>query len=325
MNWEAAYLTLTGDVVQQALTIAEANADIAARQEVVDSDRSNAEMLRKAFNAGGAIAADVQAAESQLAEDESTIPADRQILAVARHRLAVLVGKTPAEWTAPDFSDIAGHLPTSLPVSLPSDMVRGRPDILEAEAQLHAATAQIGVQTANLYPNITLSAAMTQEALDPAKLFNYAATAGDVAAGLTAPLFHGGELRAKKRQAEDDAKAAQAAYQQTVLEAFAQVADQLQAIGHDNESYADQVRGLQAARTRLDMERNGFRLGGASGLAVVQAERDWRNLRLSLVQQGSGRYADAARLLLATATVPAGLAEAQPAAPARTPNSANGH
>lgn len=315
---EAAYLTLTGQVVLGCLSIAAIKADLAARQEVVESDRADLDMLNKAFKAGGGTAVDVKAAESQLAEDEATIPGDRQLLSVARHKLAMLVGKVPGEWTPPDFAFVDGHapavLPSVLPVSLPSEMVHNRPDILEAEAQLHAATAQIGVETANLYPNITLSGSLTEEALNPAKLFNAQATAFSVGAGLTAPLFHGGELKAKKRQAEDNARAALAAYQETVIEAFAQVADALEAINHDNETYATQIRALQAARARLDMERNGFRLGGASGLAVVLAERDWRTLRIALAQEGAGRYSDSARLLLATASVPPGVADQQVAA-----------
>jgi NodT family efflux transporter outer membrane factor (OMF) lipoprotein len=305
---EAAYLTLTGQVVAQAISVAAGADDLNARQEVIASDRTNLDMLTKAFAAGGAMGVDVKAAESQLAQDEATIPIDQQAVAVSRHRLAVLVGKTPGEWTAPPFDDIAGHLPTALPVSLPSEMVHSRPDILEAEAQLHAATAQIGVETANLYPNITLNGSLTQQALDPSKLFSFGSTAWTAAAGLTAPLFHGGELKAKKRQAEDNARAALAAYQQTVLEAFDQVADALEAINHDNEVFAAQTRALDAAKIRLDMERNGFRAGGATGLSVVLAERDWTTLRVQNAQEGADRYSDAARLLLTTAAVPPGLA-----------------
>ena len=304
---EAAYLTLTGQVVAQAISVAAGADDLAAREEVIESDKTNLDMLSKAFAAGGAMAVDVKAAESQLAQDQATIPIDRQAIAVSRHKLAILVGKTPGEWTSPPFDDIAGHLPAILPVTVPSEMVHNRPDILEAEAQLHASTAQIGVETANLYPNITLNGSITQQTLDPSKLFSLDSMAWTAAAGLTAPIFHGGELKAKKHQAEDEARAALATYQETVLEAFDQVADALEAINHDNEVNAAQKRALDAAKTRLDMERNGFRAGGATGLSVVLAERDWTTLRIQNAQEGADRYSDAARLLLTTAHVPPGL------------------
>jgi outer membrane protein TolC len=201
-----------------------------------------------------------------------------------------------------------------LPVSLPSQLVRDRPDILEAEAELHAATARIGVATAALYPNITLSATLSQDALTPSQIFSPIADSWALGPTLTVPLFRSGELHAQKREAEDRARAALADYEQTVLAAFAQVDDALQAIAHDNQAYADQTRALNAATDKLEMIRRGYRAGGVSALQVVDGERSWRRTRLALSQQATGRYGDAARLLLATASVPPGIAEAKPPA-----------
>ena len=192
---------------------------------------------------------------------------------------------------------------------VPSALVHGRPDILEAEARLHAATADIGVATAALYPNITLSGALSQDALRPQTLFSPVATSWNLGAGLTAPLFHSGELRARQRAANAARDAALANYEQTVLEAFGQVDDILQAIVHDNQAYADQLKALDAAAARLDMVRQAQRLGGASARQVLAADRDWRKMKLDLQRYGTGRVADAARLLLATASVPPGVAE----------------
>jgi NodT family efflux transporter outer membrane factor (OMF) lipoprotein len=309
---DAAYLTLTGKVVEQALIIADANVQIASLGDIVANDETDRTMIQRAHAAGGASAADVAAVESQLAQDQSAVPAQRQRLEVARHQLAILLGKAPAEWTPPDFDARSGVLPQELPLAVPSDLVHSRPDILEAEAKLHAATAQIGVATANLYPNISLSGALTQQALSPQNLFSYAATSWNFGAGLTAPLFHSGELKAKQRQAQADARAALAAYEVTVLQAFGQVADTLSAIAHDNEAYADQQRALSTANDRVEMMRKGYALGGVSAVDLLNAERNWRRTRIALSEQSYSRYSDAAQLLLATASVPPGAAAATP-------------
>ena len=296
---DAAYLTLTGQVVAQALTIADANIQIQDLTEIDTNDRADLDMVRKARAAGGASTADVAQAES----------------AAARHQMAILLGKTPAEWSPPDFEANSGSLPQVLPVAVPSELVHSRPDILEAEAKLHAATADVGVATANLYPNINLTASIEQSALTPGSLFNYASTGWNFGAGLTAPLFHSGELTAKKREAEANARAALDAYEQTVLTAFAQVADILTSLANDNQSYADQTRALDAANSRVGMMRKAYAAGGISAYQLLDAERAWRRTRLLLSQQGFGRYADAAQLLLATANVPPGIAEGRVAAP----------
>jgi NodT family efflux transporter outer membrane factor (OMF) lipoprotein len=306
---DAAYLTLTGHVVAQALTIADANIQIQALEDIDANDRADLEMIRKAHAAGGASDADVAQAESQLAQDRSAVPAQRQRLAAARHQMAILLGKAPAEWTPPDFEANSGSLPAVLPVAVPSELVHSRPDILEAEAKLHAATADVGVATANLYPNLNLTANIAQNALTPGAIFNYASTGWSIGAGLTAPIFHSGELTAKKREAEANARAALDVYEETVLTAFAQVADVLTSLANDNQSYADQTLALDAANSRVVMMRKGYAIGGVSAFQLLEAERDWRRTRLQLNQQGFGRYADAAQLLLATANVPPGVAE----------------
>ncbi|MDR3514152.1 MAG: efflux transporter outer membrane subunit [Caulobacteraceae bacterium] len=313
---DAAYLTLTGQVVTQVLTIADASIQANALKDIVANDQTDLDMVRKARAAGGASASDVSTIETELAEDAAAVPAQEQRLAAARHQIAILLGKTPSQFSPPDFDASSGAMPDMLPVSLPSELVRGRPDILEAEAQLHAATARIGVATAALYPNITLSAALNQDALTPSQMFQPISNSWALGPAVTAPIFHSGELHAEKRQAEADARAALAAYQQTVLAAFAQVDDALQAIAHDNAAYAQQSRALEAATSKLEMMRRGYRAGGVSSLQLVDAERSWRRTRLALSQQGTGRYGDAARLLMATATVPPGVAEAKPVKPA---------
>src|SRR5215472_6853376 len=146
----AAYLTLTSDAVTQAITIASILAQIKAVNDIFAVDNHNLDLVRIAFTAGSVARTDVLSAESQLANDRTLLPPLQQQLSVAQHALSVLVGKAPAEWSPPDFELDTLTLPGELPVTVPSELVRGRPDILAAEAQLHAASAAIGVATAQL-------------------------------------------------------------------------------------------------------------------------------------------------------------------------------
>jgi NodT family efflux transporter outer membrane factor (OMF) lipoprotein len=306
---DAAYLTLTGQVVAQALTIGDATIQIRDLRQVVADDQADLDFARRAVAAGGAPRVQIAEVESQLAQDRAGIPPQEQRLDAARHRMAALLGKSPAEFSAPPFDETSGQLPATVPVAVPSALVHARPDVLEAEARLHAATAEIGVATANLYPNITLTGTLNQDALTPETIFDPMSTSWAVGAGLAAPIFHGGELHARKREAEDAARAALADYKQTVLAAFNQVADLLQAIAHDNQAYLDQTRALDAAQARVDMLRRSEAAGGATTVQVLHAERDLHRIRQALQTQGTGRYGDSALLLLATASVPPGVAE----------------
>ncbi|MBV9510613.1 MAG: efflux transporter outer membrane subunit [Caulobacteraceae bacterium] len=301
---DAAYLTLTGKVVQQALIIADADIQTAELQAIAADDQRDLDMITRARGAGGAAGIDVAQAEAQLAKDQAMLPVQSQRRAQARHALAVLVGRSPADWSAPDFDASSGSLPAALPVALPSTLVRQRPDILEAEAKLHAATAEIGVATADLYPKISLTGTINQDALTLQSLFDKGSTSFTLGPSVSLPLFHSGELRARKREAEAEAEAALASYRETVLEAFAQVDDALQAIAHDNQAYDEDAKSLDAAQRRLDMARKGFAAGGLSARDLLDAQQSVRRARLTLKAQGTSRYADAAVLLLAVAAPP---------------------
>jgi NodT family efflux transporter outer membrane factor (OMF) lipoprotein len=191
--------------------------------------------------------------------------------------------------------------PAQIPVALPSALVRKRPDILEAEAQLHAATADIGVATARLYPNITLTGALTQSALQPGSVFNFPATAYDIGLGLTQPIFDGGRLRAERKETLAARRAAAATYQMTVVRAFGQVADLLQALGHDDEAIAAETRAVNAAAANLKLARLGYSDGGFALLPVIDAERGYNMARRSLVEAQAQRYLDMIQLFIATA------------------------
>lgn len=188
-------------------------------------------------------------------------------------------------------------------------MVRRRPDILAAEADLHAATADIGVATADLYPKLQLTSSITQGSLKGANLFGYGATGWDIGAGLTAPLFNGGALKARRQQAREAAGAASARYQQTVLTAFAQVADALTALSADEDSRAAHQRTLAQADENLRLTKVAYERGGGAFLDVLDAQRRVNENRASLARADGQRLADAVRLFAATGadwrTVPA--------------------
>jgi NodT family efflux transporter outer membrane factor (OMF) lipoprotein len=184
-------------------------------------------------------------------------------------------------------------------VSLPSELAHRRPDILAAEAQLHAATSAVGVAQSNLYPKIQLSASVGQQSLKPGQLFDASSTAWSLVSGLTAPLFDGGTLRAEKRAAVDAMHASAANYEQTVLEAFAQVADLLEGLEHDNEQLEAQDQAQQAAQRSLELARISYQEGNAGVLQVLDAERSYQQARLGYVRAVAQRYLDTVQLFLA--------------------------
>ncbi|MET0274997.1 MAG: efflux transporter outer membrane subunit [Phenylobacterium sp.] len=299
---DAAYLTLSGNVALQAMRIASLRSQMAAVEAITADDRQIIDMVRRAHEAGGEAPSAITAGQSQLAQDEALLPPLQRELDAARHQLALLSGKSPAAWTAPDFDMASFRPPTETPVALPSALVRGRPDILAAEADLHAATARIGVAVANQYPNIRLSAGLTQTAIRPQDIFSYDSSGWSLASGLTAPIFHGGTLKAERQAAEADARAADARYRQTVLRAFVQVADVLAALGSDQQSLAALGRAQAAAEATARDAQTAYRLGGGTLLAVIDAQRELNRARRDAVQAQGQRYADLVQLYAATAT-----------------------
>jgi NodT family efflux transporter outer membrane factor (OMF) lipoprotein len=296
---DAAYLTLTGDTVTQAIQVATVRAQLKAVGDIVDIDRQNLDLVRKERQAGSVPDSDVVLAESQLAQDETAEPGLDQQLSAAKHALAVLLGRAPGDWLAPDFDLASLTLPIQLPVSLPSELVHQRPDIRAAEAQLHAASAQIGVATAQLYPAITLSGGISSSALNGGSLFNTGGLVWSIAAGLTQPIFDGGMRRAERRAALAAFKASAADYQQTVLLAFGQIADIMQALTNDARLLATQQRALNMASESVRLQRISYTQGGTGLLNLLDAQRQYQQARLGYVRAQAQRYQDTIQLLVA--------------------------
>lgn len=293
-RYEAAYLTLTGEVTRQALLLASANAQIEAVQTLLANDTKNLDLVQRAQQSGTTTRIDVSLAETRLAQDHTLLPPLAQQRDAARHALSILAGKGPADWIAPDFTLDEFALPTSLPVSLPSEMARTRPDILQAEAELHMASAAIGVATANLYPRIELSASLAQAASG-----NGGAALWGFAAGLTAPIFNGGTLKAERQAAVDGYNASLARYQQTVIQSFGQVADTLQAIHHGAEQYLAQDDALRAADSSFRLNQQAYAQGENSVLQVLEAERAYEQALLGQIHVKTARYLDTVQLFVA--------------------------
>jgi len=194
------------------------------------------------------------------------------------------------------FEDM--KLPTDLPLTLPSELVRARPDILAAEAQLHAASAAIGVATAQLYPSLTLSGAWTTTGTSRSDLFSSNSDVWSIASGLTAPLFHGGTLRAEQRAAVQTFAAQLASYRQTVLVAFGQVADALKALENDAQSTEAQQAALEASRASLELTQQSYEAGQTSFLQVLVTQRLFLQARLGFARAQGERYLDTALYFL---------------------------
>jgi NodT family efflux transporter outer membrane factor (OMF) lipoprotein len=295
---DAAYLSVTGAVARTAIDATRAQAQLDALEAELRDDETTVQMVSHLLDLHYRTRADLEAARSQVAEDHALAPPLRQQLAIDRDALEVLVGDLPGQ-IAPDLrlDDLA--LPPALPLTVPSQLVRRRPDIRAAEAQLHAASAAIGVSTAQLYPSLALSAAITQESLTTANLFSGAATGGFVAASLAAPLFHGGELRSKRREAVDAYDGAYARYRQTVLEAFGQVADVLQALDHDAQLLAAERQSIEAAQDALSAARTNYQAGRSDILQVLTAQRQLHRAQMAYIGARAQRYLDTVQFFAA--------------------------
>ncbi|MBV8653994.1 MAG: efflux transporter outer membrane subunit [Alphaproteobacteria bacterium] len=296
---DAAYLTLTGNTVAQVIQIAASRAQIRAVESIIADDENNLRLVRIERQVGTVADPDVQLAASQLANDRALLPPLRQQLSVARHALAVLVGKPPVEFDVPDFELDQLTLPLELPVSLPSELVHQRPDILAAEADLHAATAAIGVATAAQYPSVTLSASISQAALNPHTLFTDGANAWSLGGALAAPIFHGGELEAQRKAAEAAYRGTLANYQQTILQSFGQVQDLLQSLAHGAELLDDERQAVEAAQENLRLTRIAFQAGNVGTLQIVETERQYAQALTGYVSAKAQRYQNTAQLFVA--------------------------
>ncbi|CAM3175433.1 efflux transporter outer membrane subunit [Cupriavidus taiwanensis] len=295
---EAARLALAANVATAAIREAGLRAQLSDTAAMVAAQQRQLGITEARLREGGVARVELQRRRAELAQTRALVPALQRQLDATRHQLAVYTGQTPASAALPEFHLDALHLPDTLPVSLPATLARRRPDIRAAEALLHQASANIGVATANLYPQVTLSASGGTQATAARDLFS-SLNVWSLAAGLVQPVFRGGELQARKRAAEAAYEQSLAAYRQAVLQGLQDVADALRALEADAAALRERADGARQARDTLAVVSEQYRLGGVSQLALLDAERQSRQAALELAQARADRLADSAALLQA--------------------------
>lgn len=295
----AAQITLSANVVAAAVQKASLQAQVDATKQLVQINAQMLQILRYQLAKGYVGQLDVSAQESQGAQLNASLPPLIKQLQQQDHLLAVLAGRFPGE--APDqaFDLQQLQLPQELPLSLPSQLVAQRPDVLQAEANMHAASAQVGIATANRLPNITLTANAGSTALAMSQVFHSGTGFWNLGAAITAPIFEGGTLLHQQRAAKAAYVEAAEQYRSTVLNAFQNVADTLSALQQDAEGLKTAVVAADAAKVTLELSRRQVQAGYAPYLSVLSAEQSWQQARIALVQAQANRYADTAALFQA--------------------------
>ena len=295
----ATYLTLTSNVVTAVVMEASLRGQIAATEDIIKLETELLELFRRQLALGQIAEVDVAAQDAALAQAETNLPPLQKQLAQQRDLLTALVGRYPSEEVAETF-DLKGlELPLELPVSLPAKLVEQRPDVRQAEENLHAASAEIGVAVANRLPNVTLSASVGTIAAQGSRLFSSGTGFWDVIAGLTQPVFDGGTLMHKERAARAAFDQAVAQYRGTAINAMQNVADTLRALQYDADALKAAAHAESTAAHSLDLVRTQLRLGAVNYLALLTAQTAYQQAEIALVQAQASRLADTAALFQA--------------------------
>lgn len=292
----AVWNTLASNVAVTAIQLASLDAQVDATQRSIDAGTQMLDLVRLRQARGYASAADVAAQETQLAQLKASLPPLAKQQAQTRDALAVLTGRFPSQTSPATLQLAALHVPGDLPVSLPSALVAQRPDVRQAEANLHAASAQVGIATAARLPSLTLTADTGSTALTFSRLFTSGTGFWDFGASLVAPIFEGGTLLHQQRAAKAAYNVAAAQYRSTVLTAFQNVADTLAALDADAHAATETARAEQAAKRSLDLAARQHRDGYADNLALLNARQAWQQTRMASIQARANRLADTAAL-----------------------------
>lgn len=295
----AARITVASNIVMAVITEASLREQIVALQEIINAQQQQLVLSEKKFDIGVIAKKEVLSQRASLAQTRTQLPTLQQSLAQTRHQLATLTGRLPSNAQLPKFrlSDLT--LPHQVPLTLPSQLTRQRPDVRASEALLHQASAQIGVATANLYPSFTINANYGTEASQIANLFSAGTAVWGLGAGLLQPIFHGGELRAKKRAAVAQYQQAAAEYRQNVLIAFQDVADALLALKMDAEKLELQQQAEALAIETYELVGKQHKQGAVSYLDLLNAQGQYQQARMGQVKARAALYSDTATLMYA--------------------------
>lgn len=299
LQLEASYLTLMANVAATAIQLASARDQIEVTHEIIALEEKQLAVIHRQFELGSRTQADVLQQQSNLATVRASLPALQQQLAAAEHELAILTGRYPRDATPIrlQLSDLV--LPQELPVSIPSSLVAQRPDTKLQEAAMHQACAAIGVATANMLPQLTLTGSVGNESLRAGSLFTPNASIWSVGSGITQPLFEGGALRAKRRAALDAYDQASAEYRLVVLQAFQNVADTLTALDNDAQALNSQADAVNAAKAGLALIQRQYDAGAVDYVSLLTAEQSYNQARIAYVRAIASRYTDTVTLFQA--------------------------
>jgi NodT family efflux transporter outer membrane factor (OMF) lipoprotein len=295
----AVHTTLSSNVAVTAIQLGATEMQIATTRELIDSATSTVKILRYQFDKGYAGGLDVAAQESQLAQFAALLPPLVKQEAQLRDQLAVLAGRFPSDAPLVNFDLATLQLPQDLPVSLPSALVAQRPDVLQAEANLHDASAKIGIAAANRLPNIELMANAGSSAAQMSQLFSGGTGFWGIGASLTAPIFQGGTLMHQERAAKAAYEQAAEQYRSTVLSAFQNVADTLTALQQDAAAVKAAADAADAAKITLDLAQRQWQAGYANYLGLLSAQQAYQQTHVALISAQANRFADTAALFQA--------------------------
>ena len=295
----ATQITLSTNVVAAAVQLAALQSQVDATRELVDLNTHMVKILRAQVTGGYASGLDLAAQESQLEQTNATLPPLLKQLEQQRDLLAVLVGRFPGQAGDLSFDLSSLTLPRDLPLSLPSAIVAQRPDVLQAEANMHAASAQVGIAIANRLPNIVLSANAGSTGLTMGQVFKSGTGFWGVGADITAPIFQGGTLLHQERAAKANYVMAAEQYRSAVMTAFQNVADTLVALDQDAAGLKAASAAEVAAKRTLDLSQRQLQAGYANYLSLLSAEQAYQQARINLVQAQASRFADTAALFQA--------------------------
>lgn len=293
---EATYLALTANVVTAALTDASLKAQIAATQSIIKGETDQLQRVRRQFELGAVSQADVLAQQATLAQTEASLPLLQKQRAQGRNRLMAYLGRLPSEDRGESVDLASLRLPSRLPLSLPADLVRQRPDIRQAEASLHQMAASVGVSTANMLPQFTLTPSAGTQSLSVPNLFSAESAAWALAANIQQKLFDAGQLYHAKEYSVASFEQTYAAYQSTVIMAFQNVADSLRAIQYDAAMLKAQAVAEKAALDSLKMVQEEFKVGATGYAIIITAQQTYQNAVIARIQAQALRFTDTVAL-----------------------------
>ncbi len=294
---EAAYLTLTSNIVLVAIQEASLQEQIRATKEIINVLKKELDVVTRQFVIGSLSRSSVYSQQTLLAQEEAILPPLEKQLSIERHQMAVYLGRFPSEHINADFRLDELTLPEELPVSFPSKLVEQRPDLRSAEAQLHSASAQVGVATANMFPQISLTGQYGSESIGG--YFAPGSQFWSYGPSLSQPIFQSGSLLHKKRAAVALFQQAKAQYKNAVLQAFQNVADTLRALESDAQTQNAQMIAFQSATESLHSAERQFYAGSIGYPGLFNAQQSYEQATINLVQAKTNRYADTVALFQA--------------------------